>query len=424
MGKIDVLINSMNYINKETMEMTSRQRVRYALEHKEADMIPIDFGAMRSTGINAKAYANLVSYLGLNEEPFRLYDIFQQLAEPQDSILKLFEADVLQLHRLYTSFNIRNERYKKGALKDGTPCLVPSEYNPVKNEKGDLELYEDGHIIAKMPADGFYFDVVHHPYADVTDTDGLKKIPLPVMDDFEAGWLKEQAIKLREKGDYAILGAFGGNIFEAGQSDWGYEKYFMNLALEPELMHAYHEKICTVGLESLKKYLAAVGEYIDVIQFGDDLGTQNNTQISVPMYREMVKPYHKALYQYVKKNYPHVKVFLHCCGSIIDLIPDLIDAGVEVLNPVQLSAKGMDARTLKREFGKDLTFWGGGISTQTTLTFSDMEDIKKEVENSIEIFAPGGGFVFTQIHNIQVNVAPEKMVAVYETAKKLRNYKK
>ena len=196
----------------------------------------------------------------------------------------------------------------------------------------------------------------------------------------------------------------------------------MNLACDPGLMRYYHERICRNHLENLKKYLHAVGDYIDVIQFGDDLGTQETTQISVAMYREMIKPYHKELFGYVRKNYPHVKVFLHSCGAISPLIPDLIDAGVEVLNPVQLSARNMDAATLKAEYGRDLTFWGAGISTQTTLPFGSLREIEEEVTKNIEIFSRGGGYVFTQIHNIQAGTDPEKIVAVYDLANRLRHF--
>ena len=210
-------------------------------------------------------------------------------------------------------------------------------------------------------------------------------------------------------------------MFEVGQGDFGFEKYFCNLAMEPRLMHYYNERLCNAHLQNLKKYLAAVGDYIDVIQFGDDLGTQNSLQISVKMYREIIKPYQAELYSFVKNSYPHVKVFLHSCGAIVPLIPDLIDAGVEVINPVQLSAAGMDAKMLKREFGKDLTFWGGGVSTQTTLVTGTVEDVANRVRENMQIFAPGGGFVFTQDHNIHADVPPEKIMAIYGTANECRS---
>lgn len=404
------------------MSMTSRERVRMALNHKEPDKVPVDFGGMRSTGISAMAYNKLKNYLGVPGGQTKLYDVLQQLAEPELDILKIMGGDVVQLHRLEPSFGIRNDRWKPGKLPDGSDCMEPYDFNPVANEKGDLEVRSGDIVVGKMPKGGYYFDVVYHAYENVKTKEDIDKIPVPEITDEELEYLRKEAKRLYETTDYAILGAFGGNIFECGQFDWGYERYYSELVLDPDLIHYYHKRLADAYMIMLERYLGAVGEYIDVIQFGDDLGTQQNSQISVDMYKEMVKPYHKVQYQYVKKNYPNVKVFLHCCGSIYNLIPDLIDAGVEVLNPVQLSARNMDPVQLKKEFGKDLVFWGGGCNTQTTATFGTIEDIKVEVEKYIKIFAPRGGFVFTQIHNIQVNVSPEKMMAIYDTAKKFRDY--
>ncbi|MGI6113068.1 MAG: uroporphyrinogen decarboxylase family protein [Mahellales bacterium] len=403
-------------------QLTSRERVRMALNHKEPDKVPIDFGAMRSTGISAMGYNKLKEYLGIKGGHTKVYDILQQLAEPELEVLKIMEGDVIQLHRLEPAFGINRKSWKPGKLPDGSDCLVPEGFNPVRNEKGDLEILVDGIPVGRMPEGGFYFDVVHHPYENVQTKADIDKLPVPVITDEELEFLRAEAKKMYEETDYAILGAFGGNIFEQGQFDWGYVRYYTELALNPELIHYYHQRLADAYVVMLERYLGAVGEYIDVIQFGDDLGTQQNPQISVDMYRKMIKPYHKVQYQYVQQHYPNVKVFIHCCGSIYDLIPDLIDAGVQVLNPVQLSARNMDPVKLKKEFGKDLVFWGGGCNTQTTATFGTVEDIKEEVERYMKIFAPGGGFVFTQIHNIQANVSPEKVMAIYETAKKLRNY--
>ncbi|HHV98383.1 MAG TPA: methyltransferase [Clostridiaceae bacterium] len=402
--------------------MTSRERVRMALRHQEPDKVPIDFGGMRSTGISAMAYNKLKEYLGIKGGVTKLYDIQQQLAEPELEIVDMMGGDVVQLHRLEPSFGIKIDRWKPGKLPDGSDCIEPYDLNPVVNEKGGLDIKAGDTVIATMPKGGYYYDVVYHAYENVETKEDIDKLPVPVITDEELEYLRKEAKRLYETTDKAILGAFGGNIFEMGQVEWGYEKYFSMLALEPELMHYYHQRLADAWLVALERYLGAVGEYIDVIQFGDDLGTQLNSQISVDMYREMIKPYHKVQYQYVRKNYPNVKVFLHCCGAIYNLIPDLIDAGVEVLNPVQLSAKGMDPVRLKQEFGKDLVFWGAGCNTQTTATFGTVDEVAAEVEKYMKIFAPGGGFVFTQIHNIQVNVPPENVVAIYETAKKFRNY--
>lgn len=402
-------------------ELTSRQRVRLALNHQQPDKTPIDFGAMRSTGINAIAYNKLKKHLGIQEGQTKVYDIFQQLAEPEEKIMKIMGADVIQLHRFEPAFGINIANWRQGKLMDGSNCLYPQDFNPIENSKGDLDIVKGDTVIARMPKGGYYFDVIHHPYAQAQSIDDIDKIPIPEITDEELSFLTQRARELYEQTDYAILASFGGNILEAGQTDWGYERFFMEMALNPDLIHYYLDRLTRGYLRDLEKYLNAVGKYIDVIQFGDDLGTQENAQISVPMYREIIKPYHSRQYQYVRNNFPDVKVFVHSCGAIYDLIPDLIDAGVEILNPVQLSARNMDPVKLKKEFGKHLTFWGGGISTQTTLTFGNLQEIRNEVGELMRIFSPGGGFIFTQVHNIQADILPEKIMEVYKTANGLRD---
>ncbi|MBZ9685975.1 hypothetical protein G9F72_006455 [Clostridium estertheticum] len=404
------------------MILTSRERVRLAMDHKEADMIPIDFGGMRSTGISAIAYNKLKDYLSMHKYPTKMYDIFQQLAEPDLDILNFMHGDVVQVHRYEPAFGININKWKQSILQDGSHCLVPFDYNPIKNSKGGFDIINNNQTIARMPKGGLYFDVITHPYENVQTLDDIDKIPLPKLSDTEIFFLINEAKNLYENTSYSILGSFGGNVVEDGQLDWGYEKFFMQLALEPDLMHYYFNRKVENHLKNLKKYMAAVGKYVDIVQFGDDLGTQENSQISINMYKEMIKPYHKKQYSFVRNNYPNVKVFLHSCGSIYDLIPELIDAGVQILNPVQISARRMNPLTLKNEFGKELTFWGAGASTQTTVSFGTINEIKKEVEELIKIFAPGGGFIFSQIHNIQADISPEKIIAIYDTANRFRKY--
>jgi len=217
------------------------------------------------------------------------------------------------------------------------------------------------------------------------------------------------------------MGGFGGNILEYGQTLRGWEKFMMDLALNQRFAEDLMDKLVEVHLKNLEVYLQAVGDYIQIIQMGDDLGTQNAPQISPDMYRELIKPRHKNIYQYVKKH-SQLFLFLHSCGAIYELIPDLIDAGVEILNPVQTSAKNMDPEKLKIEFGDKITFWGGGVDTQHVLPEGTPDEIAAQVKERIRIFAPGGGFVFTPVHNIQANVPPENMVAAYDTVIKARNY--
>jgi uroporphyrinogen decarboxylase len=399
--------------------MTSRQRIMAALDHRESDALPIDFGAMRSTGINAIAYGRLREHLGLGEGRLRVYDIFQQLAEPEEAVRGRLGGDVVQLHRLAPSFGIPIDEWKDAELQDGTPCQVPAGLNPVRLDNGDLGIYYGDTLVAIMPVGNYYYNPVHHPFAECQTAADIDRIPFGEISAREQEYLARTARALYEDTDYAILGEFGGNILEAGQSSFGYERFMYLLAAEPELVHHFFERLTAVYLRDLEKYLAAAGPFIQVIQLGDDLGSQTGPQISPAMYREMIKPYHQALYRFIRER-STAAVFLHCCGSIIPLIPDLIDAGVQVLNPVQISAQGMDPIRLKREFGRDLVFWGGGANMQYTVPHASLDQIRLETRELIEIFAPGGGYVFNQVHNIQANVPPEKILAIYDTALEYR----
>lgn len=400
--------------------MNSRQRIIETLNHREPDVPAIDFGAMRSTGISALAYGNLIDYLGLKDRPVKVYDVFQQLAEPDMDVVDRLGGDVLQVHRMCPSFGISIKKYKPGKLKDGRSCLFPEGYNPVRNSRGEYEIFNRGRAVGKMPRDGLYFDVIDHPMEHVKTFEDIDKIKLGGIGDEELDFIEEQARNLYENTDKALLLTFGGSIYEAGQSNFGFENFFVKMALEKDLLHYWFDKQSKQYLEDLKKILSVAGKYVNTIQFGDDLGTQEAPQISAPMYREMIKPYHMRQYSYVRNNYPHVKVFLHSCGSIFDLIPDLIDAGVEVLNPVQISAKNMDPVRLKREFGKHLTFWGGGANMQHTVNTQSIARIKGEVRELMDIFSPGGGYVFNQVHNIQADISPERIMAIYDTALEYR----
>lgn len=400
--------------------MNSRERIKCALQHRSPDVLPIDFGGMRSTGIQAIAYNKLLAHLGLVNEETRMYDIFQQLAEPSEAMVDRFHGDVLQVHRLKPAFGIDILEWKEGTLPDGSSCLVPKNFNPRRNDRGGLDVVEDGRVIATMPEGGLYFDQVVHPYAEAQTPADIDAVPLEGPSAEEATFLVSQAVEKRRRSDKALLFAFGGNILEAGQLDFGYETFYMNLALEPELMHYYFGRLVENHIAQLDALIPAIAEHIDLVQFGDDLGTQVAAQISVDMYRSMIKPYHSKLFMHVREKWPDLKVFFHSCGAIAELIPDLIDAGVEALNPVQISARGMEPAFLKREYGADLTFWGGGVNMQQTAVFGSVQDIKEEARRNIEIFSKGGGYVFTQVHNIQANVPPEKIVAIYEAAAEFR----
>lgn len=401
--------------------MTSRERIDAALNHKIPDVLPIDFGGNRSSGISAIAYNKLKEYLHLNRETTKLYDIMQQLALPEPEVLDYFGADVVQVQRLKPSFDISIDKWKPGVLPDGSPCLVPYEFNPVKNEKGYFQIIDPktGNVLGSRPAGGLYYDSARYYLKEVETIEELDKLMvLPGVTEEELDFLEEQAKHLYYNTDKALLIHLGGSIFEQGQQDFGFEEFYCHLALDKELIHHWAEKITEANILVIDKILSRIGKYISVGLFGgDDMGTQLSLQMSLPMYRELIKPYQSRMYRFVRDKYPTVKVGLHSCGAIFDLIPDLIDAGVQVLNPVQISAVGMDPVRLKKEYGKDIVFWGGGADMQQFVSnHSSLELIYKHTRELIEIFEKDGGFVFTQVHNILADVPPEKVITIYKAA--------
>jgi uroporphyrinogen decarboxylase len=410
--------------------MTSRQRVLAALRHEETDRVPIDFGAMRSTGIMAVAYNQLKRYLRLEGGETRMYDVVQQLAWPEDQVLDRFGVDAIDLGRAWGD---QPGDWKDWTLPDGSPAKVPHWFNPESDGAGGwLIRAADGAILGRQPSGAYYITQTYHPLAELKHE---RELDRRLEDSSKMVWahlacdpwqsplsaqhladMRRRAEKLFRSTDRAIMGAFGGNMLESGQMLMGFGRFLMLLADDPSLVEALLDRLTETCLENLAKYLAAVGDYIQIIQMGDDLGTQNGPQLSPAMYRRLIKPRHKRVYSYVRQNYPHIFLFLHSCGSIYDLIPDLIEAGVQVLNPVQTAAAKMDPAALKREFGRDLAFWGGGCDTQHTLPHAAPEQVKAEVKQRIAIFSRGGGYVFNQVHNVQANVPPENVVAMFEAA--------
>jgi uroporphyrinogen decarboxylase len=396
--------------------MNSRERVLTALRHQEPDRVPIDLDGMASTGIMAIAYNRLKAYVGMRGGETKVYDIGQQLAHPEPPLLERFGVDVLPLTRAPLGLNPVHPAWKPWTLPDGSPASVPSDFRPVQNERGDwLILDTEGHTIRRLPAGGLYFDQVYHPLAEATTVAEIEALELPDLSDDELAWLRREACRLHETTDKAIMGHFGGSILEAAQSLRGWDRFMMDMALQPGLAQALAQKLADHYVANLPHYLDAVGDYIQIIQMGDDLGTQRGPQMSPEMYRRIIKPYQRQVYQYVKTN-SDLYLFLHSCGSIYRLIPDLIELGVDILNPVQISAAEMDPARLKREFGRDIVFWGGGIDTQQVLPHATTEQVRQHVQHLLGIFAPGGGYVFCQVHNIQADVPPENIVAMFEAA--------
>jgi uroporphyrinogen decarboxylase len=395
--------------------MTSRERVLRALNHEEADRVPLDFGAFRSSGIHAGTYRRLRQHLGLEPGRPRLYDLMQQLAEPDDAILDRFHADVVQVHRLAPSLKIPIDRWREGALPDGTPVMVPESFKPFRLADGSWEVRSNGTPIARMTSGGYYYDSVFFPLAGAeTEADLDRGFSWPLMTRQELDFIKAQATR-RRSSPRAVLLTFGGNIFEGGQGLLGYQNYMYTIAANPSLIAALGERLAAWHVANLELLLPEVDGLIDIIACGDDLGLQRGLQIAAEDYRRLIKPYHAKVYRYIREH-TRAHLFLHSCGAIADLLPDLIEIGVQIINPVQISAKGMEPERLKRDFGRDLVFWGGGCDTQKILPYGSPEEVRAEASRNLRAFMPGGGFVFTQVHNILDKVPPENVRVLYDTA--------
>ncbi len=406
--------------------MKPRERILAALNHRETDRVPIDFSGHRSSGISALAYPKLRKFLGLEEKPVRVYDLVQQLAIVDEDVLDLFGVDTIELGR---GFALDEDSWTEWTLPDGTPCLIPVWALPERSGGKWIIRSGSGREIARMPEGGLYFEQSYFPFAAEADIDSLPGVlkecmwtavaspPGPLVEGTRGDkLLSAGAKKLREKTDRAVLGLFGGNLYEMGQFLYRNDNFFMLLAGEPKEAHRVLDKLVEIHLANLERFMACVGEYIDIIVFGDDLGMQTGPQISPGMYREFFKPRHRLLFNRAREL-GRVKVMLHSCGGISRLLPDLIDAGLDAINPVQISCMGMDAAELKKEFGSEITLWGGGCDTQDILPKAAPEEIKKHVRRQIEILSPGGGFVFQQVHNILADVPAENIVAMFEAVK-------
>ena len=407
--------------------MNSRERVLAAINHQETDRVPIDFGGHRSSGIAAMAYAKLKKELGITSGDIYVYDMVQQLAIVEPPVLDAVGADVVEMGR---GFMLDDKEWKSWVLPDGTPCKIPAYINVEKRSEDSYLVSDDGLDLAIQKEGCLYFEQIHFPLMnrpiqddDFSDLEEVFKdtmwtgIPVPGGHiPLTNGGLKELAAgarKLRESTDRAILGIFGGNLFEVPQFLYRMDKYLLYMGLYPEACIRLSEKLCEMYMENLEKWLGAVGPYIDIILFGDDLGGQNGPLISPDMYREYYKPYHKTLWNRAKEL-AGVKVHLHSCGGIEPLLEDLIDAGLEMTNPVQITCAGMDARTLKAKYGDRFTFWGGGCDTRDVLPYGTPEEIAAHVREQVGILSPGGGFVFQQVHNILADVPPENIIAMFE----------
>jgi uroporphyrinogen decarboxylase len=404
--------------------MTSRERVLCALNHRQPDRVPIDLGGTFVSGVAVPAYHRLKKHLGISS-PTQVIDLYQMLAEVERPVLERFGADVVSLQRVYPSVErgFHGDRWKPWELPDGTPVEVPASFHPVRDANGDWVLVKDGIPYARLPHDGFYFDLIE-------DSPTLDKSPGAIhldLDQFHPHLLTDEELEafhahaeaLCQNTDFAVVLPFEPprQLFR-GMGTGGFENWMVTLATDPDYVHALMDRMVTAWLENIRRLYQALGHRVQIFQTFDDLGTQRAPFISVKMFRELIMPYYKRAFAWIHQHTPW-KVLFHSDGALYPLIPSLVEMGVDALNPIQVSAAGMDPARLKREFGGRLAFWGAACDSQRTLPFRTPADVARETEANIRILAPGGGYVCAAVHNIQAGVPPENIVALFDAARRI-----
>jgi uroporphyrinogen decarboxylase len=414
--------------------MNSRERVLSAIAHQQPDKVPVDLGSTPSSGISAIAYANLLKKLGRTELPVWIYDVVQQLAQPDMSLIDQFGGDVIDIGR---SFNTQPSDWHETTMANGGKAFYPRSFNPQKQESGEYYCFDDDGttLLAKMPNKGTFFDQTYFPYKDgyPDNYDHLDEemgrvlwsryvhSPWDHAGD-ENFWmtLREKALQLRATTDKALMIVCGCNLFEWGTFLRRMDNFLMDLLCDPDNVSRVLDELLKRHLATLEKVCASVGDVVDIIRFGDDLGMISGPFMEPETYRMFFKPRHKQLCDYVK-SHSKMHTFIHSCGSISRLMPDLIDAGIEIFNPVQTNAAGMEPAFLKKEFGKDCTFWGGGVETVGTLNNGTPEQVREQVLERLDIMSAGGGFVFNTVHNILPDVPPENVIAMFDAVHEYNN---
>ncbi len=396
--------------------MNSRDRVLAAINHRPVDRVPVDLGGTRQSGIAALTYARVRKLLGVDcSTPFKVFDTYQMLAEIEHEVAERFGSDCVALNRPAVAFGIRNENWKPWQLADGTDVLVPGGFNPEREPDGDLVLRRGGEILARMPAGGFYFDRYEkYPGAMHPDLAGWRP---PQISEADLRHYEVASRSLFDETDKCVIAAIGPpyELFN-GIGQGGFEDWMMTFASEPEYVDELYRKLVDAWIENLTAFHRAVGERVQVIQIADDFGTQHGPFLSVDMFRDRLLPAYQRGLNWIHDN-TGWKVLLHSDGAIRPLLASIIEMGVDILNPVQTSAVGMEPQQLRADFGERLAFWGGSCDSQGTLSRGTPAQVADEVRRNLDAFdALAGGYVFASVHNVQADVRAENVVALFDAA--------
>ena len=383
--------------------MNSRERILLSLNHKEPDRVPFDLGGTVVTGIHHKAYVAWRRALGLPAREPKIIDMIQQLAQVDDDMLDRLGVDMRNISpRSSASFQI--------AIGD----MGAYTY-----------FYDEFGTGWRSPKDGgWYYDMFDYPLKGEMTVEQVERYPLPdPLDPARFVGLREAAIHVRDvEGRAVVFGNISAGIFEVLTWMRGYADAYADWGSSSPAALKLMDRVLQLQLTYWEKALSLVGDVIDVAQIADDIAGQNGPLISPRSYRKLLKPLHKELCDFIHAR-TNAKIFMHSCGAIRTFIPDFIEVGVDIINPVQVSAAGMDSAELKRDFGKDIVFWGGGVDTQRVLGTGTPQAVREEVKRRLDDFMPGGGFIFNTVHNIQGNVPAENMVAMWETVQESGRYR-
>lgn len=392
--------------------MNSRERVLTGLSHSEPDRTPRDLGSTESTGMTVGAYRNLLGLLGVTDVP-TVFEPFQYVSHIAPPLLDRFKIDAENL-------TPGPKRWTLGRDSIGRDVRLPDKWcERVEQDGSTVALNINGDVIGKRPFEGAYFDSANPPLATVSSVTEMNKhretiasFDLPAFADESLAELTERGRKLRENGRCVVFNLCC-HLLAAGQLLRGYENFMIDLMCEKTMAETLLDALVESYVDRAATFAESLRGVVDVVLLNDDLGTQNGPMLSPDLYRNVIKPRQKTLFTAVKRLFEAPLLF-HSCGSIREFLPDLIDVGVDAINPVQLSAHDMKPEALKRDFGDQLTFWGGGVDTQSVLNRLGPNEVKDAVKRNVDIFAAGGGFVFSQVHNVQPDVPPENVMAMFE----------
>ncbi len=414
--------------------MTSRERVTAALNHRQPDRVPLDLGSTPVSGMQVSVVAALRRALGLAGGQVKVVEPYQMLGEIDADLRRALGVDTIGLGGRRTLFGFENKDWKPWRLFDGTEVLVPGGFNTQPEPNGDILMYPEGDRSAppsgRMPHGGFYFDsLIRQPPIDDDNLrveDNLEEFG-PISDE-DLRHFEREAARLYTETDLAIVANFGGTAFgdiALVPAPWlkhpkgirDVEEWYVSSVARRGYVFEVFSRQCEIALANLEQIRQAVGNRIAAVFItGTDFGTQRGPFLSLATYRELYKPFHRRVNGWVHAH-TSWKTFIHSCGGVEPLIADFIDAGFDILNPVQCSAEGMAPEGLKARYGDRITFWGGGVDTQKTLPFGTPDQVRAEVRRRIQVFAPGGGFVFNTIHNVQAGSPVENVVALYEAVR-------